>query len=63
MQTIQIHLPENILKYLEKQPQEQESFVLDAIREKIEREKRKKLRKDLIEGYLANREEDLEIID
>ena len=61
METIQIKIPENILKYLQLLTNERESFVLEAIKEKIEREKKNKLEALLIEGYSATQAEAEEI--
>lgn len=61
METIQIKVPENILKYLQLLTNEQEIFVLEAIEEKIEREKKKNLEALLIEGYSATQDEVEEI--
>jgi len=61
MQTIEIHVPDNILQYLEILPFDKELFVLAAIQEKIEREGRKNLDAELEEGYRAAALEDSEI--
>lgn len=61
MEIIQIKIPDNILKYLRLLTTEQESFVLEAIKEKIDREKKEGLEALLVEGYTANQAEAKEI--
>lgn len=61
VQTLEIHVSEKISQYLEVLASDKEEFVLEAIEEKIEREKRKNLDALLIEGYQATAKEDLEI--
>lgn len=59
MKTLQIELPEDIEHQLGMIGEDQQDFVLEAIREKI---KRTKMLKDkLMEGYKSTYEDDLEI--
>ncbi len=62
VQTMEIHVPETISQYLEVLTSDKEEFVLEAIQEKIEREKRRNIEMELIEGYQATAEEDFEIM-
>lgn len=62
VQTMEIHVPENIFQYLEVLTSDKEEFVLKAIQEKMEREKRKNQDALLIEGYQATAEEDFDIM-
>lgn len=61
METIQLEIPSEMLGVINTLSQKKEEFVLEAIQEKIEREKRDKLRLLLVEGYQSTSEEDLEI--
>ncbi len=61
MKTIEINLPDEILGFLGSVSKEQEEFVLKAIKEKINREKKRNLKTLLVEGYQATSEEDLKI--
>ena len=61
MKTIEINVPDEILGFLGSVSKEQEEFVLEAIKEKVNREKKRDLKTLLIEGYQATSEEDLKI--
>ncbi|MFN7116159.1 MAG: hypothetical protein ACK4TA_05130 [Saprospiraceae bacterium] len=61
VQTLEIHVPDSISQYLEVLASDKEEFVLEAIQEKIDREKRKNLDALLIEGYQATAKEDLDL--
>ena len=61
MKTIEINVPDEILGFLGSVSREQEKFVLEAIKEKIRREKTCDLKVLLAEGYQATAAEDLEI--
>ncbi|CAN5802239.1 hypothetical protein BH24ACI1_BH24ACI1_25060 [soil metagenome] len=61
MKTIEINVPDEILGFLGSVAREQEKFVLEAIREKVNREKNRDLKTLLVEGYQATSAEDLEI--
>ncbi|HEV8157895.1 MAG TPA: hypothetical protein VGP58_02610 [Pyrinomonadaceae bacterium] len=61
MKTIEINVPDEILGFLGSVSREQEKFVLEAIREKVNREKNRDLKTLLVEGYQATSAEDLEI--
>lgn len=61
MKTIAIKVPDEILGFLGSVSKEQEKFVLEAIKEKVNREKKSSLKTLLIEGYRATAAEDLEI--
>ncbi|MBA3786966.1 MAG: hypothetical protein H0X15_15765 [Acidobacteria bacterium] len=61
MKTIAIKVPDEILGFLGSVSKEQEKFVLEAIKEKVNREKKRDLKTLLVEGYQATSAEDLEI--
>ncbi|MBA3693678.1 MAG: hypothetical protein H0X72_08760 [Acidobacteria bacterium] len=61
MKTIAIKVPNEILGFLGSVSKEQEKFVLEAIKEKVNREKKRDLKTLLVEGYQATSAEDLEI--
>ena len=66
MKTIQIELPEAIEEQLNSMSQDQQNFIVEAIREKIEKRKTtetdtKALTESLIEGYQATYKEDLSL--
>ncbi len=61
MKTIEIKVPDEILGFLGSVSKEQEEFVLNAIKEKINRERKHKLKTLLVEGYQTTSAEDLEI--
>lgn len=61
MKTIEINVPDEILGFLGSMSKEREKFVLEAINEKINREKKRNLKMLLVEGYQATSVEDLEI--
>ena len=53
MKTIAIKVPDEILGFLGSVSKEQEKFVLEAIKEKVNREKKRDLKTLLVEGYQA----------
>ncbi len=57
MKRLNITLPEELDKALDGMPSKS-GFIAEALKEKLEREKRKKLGELLIEGYKATKEED-----
>lgn len=59
MKTIQINLPEDIEHQLDMMSENQQDFILEAIKEKIK--KKEQLKQQLIEGYQATYEEDLDL--
>ena len=61
MKTIEIKVPDEILGFLGSVLREQEKFVLEAIKEKVSREKKRDLETLLVEGYQATLAEDLKI--
>ncbi len=61
MKTIEIKVPDEILGFLSSVSREQEKFVLEAIKEKVRREKTRDLKVLLAEGYQATAGEDLKI--
>ena len=61
MKTIEIKVPDEILGFLGSVSKEREKFVLEAIREKVNREKKNNLKTLLVEGYRATAAEDLKI--
>ena len=56
MKTLEIKLPDEIFDVLSVIAKQQDKFVVEAIKEKIEREKKRSL---LAEGYRATFREDL----
>ncbi len=56
MKTLEIKLPDKIFGVLSVITKQQDKFVVEAIKEKIEREKKRSL---LAEGYRATFREDL----
>ena len=61
MKTIEVNVPDEILGFLGSVSKEQEKFVLEAIKEKVNREKQRNLKSLLAEGYQATATEDLKI--
>ena len=61
MKTIEIKVPDEILGFLGSVSKEREKFVLEAIKEKVNREKKNNLKTLLVEGYRATAAEDLKI--
>jgi hypothetical protein len=61
MKTIEINVPDEILGFLGSVSREQENFVLEAIKEKVSRERNRNLKMLLVEGYQATATEDLKI--
>lgn len=61
MQTIEINVSDEVLGFLGSVSKEREKFVLEAIDEKINREKKQSLQSLLAEGYRATAAEDLKI--
>ena len=61
MKTIEIKVPDEILGFLGSVSKEQEKFVLEAIKEKVNREKKSSLKTLLVEGYQTTAAEDLKI--
>ncbi|MCU0240582.1 MAG: hypothetical protein MUC29_14165 [Pyrinomonadaceae bacterium] len=59
MRTLEIKLPDEIFGVLSSLSKKQDKFVLEAIREKLEREKGQNLKQQMIEGYKATAKEDL----
>ena len=60
MKRLNITLPEDLTLQLKK-ISNKSHFIAEAIKEKIEREKKKKLDKLLVEGYKATKEEDKDL--
>lgn len=58
MTTIQINIPDEVFRLMDSVSGAKEEFVLEAIQEKFDREKRNRLTGLLIEGYQATFEED-----
>ena len=58
MKTIEVKLPDEIFGVLSVIAKQQDKFVVEAIKEKIEREKKHSL---LVEGYQATYQEDLSL--
>ena len=56
MKTLEIKLPDEIFGVLSTIAKRKDAFVIEAIKEKIEREKKRSL---LVEGYQATFQEDL----
>ena len=61
MQTIEVNVPDDVLNSLGSVSKERETFVLEAIKEKINREKKRNLPLLLAEGYRAVAKEDLKV--
>jgi len=61
MKTIEINVPDEILGFLGSVSNEREKFVLEAIKEKVSRERKRNLKTLLVEGYQATFAEDFEI--
>ena len=66
MKTIQIELPKAMEEQLNSMSQDQQNFIVEAIREKIEKKTvteadTESLTESLIEGYQATYEEDLSL--
>lgn len=61
MKTIAVKIPDEILGFLGSVSKEQERFILEAIKEKVNREKKQGLQTLLVEGYRATAAEDLKI--
>lgn len=61
MKTIEINVPDEVLGFLGSMSKEQEKFVLEAINEKVSREKKRDLKTLLVEGYQATAAQDLKI--
>lgn len=57
MKRLNITLPEEIDRYLRTIPNKSH-FIAEALKEKLERERKKKLDELLIEGYKTTKEED-----
>lgn len=58
MRTLQVTIPDEIYGVLNSLTKKQDEFVVEAIREKLEREKRQNTQKLLVEGYQATAKED-----
>jgi len=61
MKTLQIPISDELLSLLESVSTKKEAFVIEAIREKIEKEKKSNLKELLTEGYQATYDEDISI--
>jgi hypothetical protein len=59
MRTLQVTIPDDVFGVLSSFANRQDKFVLEAIQEKLEREKRQNLNELLAEGYKATATEDL----
>ena len=59
MRTLEIKIPDEIFGVLSSFSKKQDEFVMDAIKEKLEREKANNLKQLLVEGYQAMAKEDL----
>ena len=61
MKTIEVNVPDEILDFLGTASSDQEKFVLEAIEEKVNREKKRNLKSLLVDGYRSTTKEDLQI--
>jgi hypothetical protein len=61
MKTIQINLSEELEQNILALSSNEEAFIVEAVKEKIEKEKKEQLQKQLIEGYQSTFNEDLDI--
>lgn len=59
MKTIEVKLPDEIFGVLSTIAKQKDKFVIEAIREKLEREKKQNLKQLLAEGYQSTAKEDL----
>ncbi len=59
MRTLQVTIPDEIFGVLSALEKRQDDFVVEAIKEKLEREKYRNLKQLLTEGYQATAKEDL----
>lgn len=59
MRTLQVTIPDEIFGVLSSLAKKQDEFVVEAIKEKLEREQRQNLKRLLAEGYRATAKEDL----
>ncbi len=59
MRTLQVTIPDEIFGVLSSLAKRQDEFVVEAIQEKLEREKHQNLKQLLVEGYQATANEDL----
>ncbi len=59
MRTLQVTIPDEIFGVLSSVAKQQNKFVLEAIQEKLEREKHQNLKQLLVEGYKVTAKEDL----
>lgn len=57
MKSIQIHIPDEIARTLKSFSGNLEGFILDSLRERLQRMKNKKTEQLLIEGYKASKKE------
>jgi len=60
MKRLNITLPEDLYKELEAIPNKS-SLIAEALKEKLERDRKKRLDKLLIDGYKATKEEDRKV--
>jgi hypothetical protein len=60
MKRINISVSEKIAEYLKSKPNKSR-FITEAVQEKIERERREKLRESLVEGYQNEKKEAQEV--
>lgn len=56
---LEINVPDEVFSGLNISAQQREEFVMEAVKEKIEREKQQNLEALLAEGYKATYDEDL----
>jgi hypothetical protein len=61
MKTIQINLPEDTEQKILAVTGNEVAFIMEAVVEKLEREKQNQLKKELIEGYQSTFDEDLNL--
>jgi hypothetical protein len=61
MKILQIHLPEDLEQQILSLTGNEAAFIMEAVAEKIAREKQNQLNKALIEGYQSTFEEDLNL--
>jgi hypothetical protein len=61
MKTIQINLPEDLEHVILSISSDEEAFIVEAVREKVEKEQKEQLKRQLIEGYQSTFDEDLNI--
>ena len=61
MKTIQINLPQELEQIILSLSSDEEAFLVEAVREKVEKATKEQLKRQLTEGYQSTFEEDLNL--